>query len=74
MSPKRVFPIMAVTAACALGTVPVASASTDVQTAERLGPDDLKAVVGAYRDALRQHQESINRLNVYPVPDGDTSA
>ncbi len=25
-----------------------------------------------YRDALRQHQESINRLNVYPVPDGDT--
>jgi peptidase A4-like protein len=33
MSPKRVFPIMAVTAACALGTVPVASASTDVQTA-----------------------------------------
>jgi hypothetical protein len=33
MSPKRVIPIMAATAACALGTVPVASASTDVQTA-----------------------------------------
>jgi DAK2 domain fusion protein YloV len=43
-----------------------------VQTAERLGPDDLTAVVVGYRDALRQHQESINRLNVYPVPDGDT--
>jgi DAK2 domain fusion protein YloV len=43
-----------------------------VQTAERLGPDDLKAVVVEYRDALRQHQETINRLNVYPVPDGDT--
>ncbi|HVM63739.1 MAG TPA: DAK2 domain-containing protein [Acidimicrobiales bacterium] len=43
-----------------------------MQTAERLGPDDLKAVVLGYRDALRQHQESINRLNVYPVPDGDT--
>jgi DAK2 domain fusion protein YloV len=43
-----------------------------VQTAERLGPDDLTAVVLGYRDALRDHQESINRLNVYPVPDGDT--
>jgi DAK2 domain fusion protein YloV len=39
---------------------------------ERLGADDLRAVVRAYRDALRAHQESINRLNVYPVPDGDT--
>jgi hypothetical protein len=26
----------------------------------------------AYRDALRSHQQVINRLNVYPVPDGDT--
>ena len=25
-----------------------------------------------YRDLLRLHQEAINRLNVYPVPDGDT--
>ena len=25
-----------------------------------------------YRDALRAHQDRINRLNVYPVPDGDT--
>ena len=25
-----------------------------------------------FRDALRSHQEVINRLNVYPVPDGDT--
>ena len=41
-------------------------------TLERLGPDDLKAVVVAYRDALRAHQAPINRLNVYPVPDGDT--
>jgi DAK2 domain fusion protein YloV len=47
-------------------------ASTVVQTPERLGPTDLKAVVVGYRDALRVHQESINRLNVYPVPDGDT--
>jgi uncharacterized protein len=26
----------------------------------------------AYRDALVAHQQVINRLNVYPVPDGDT--
>ena len=41
-------------------------------TLARLGADDLRAVVVAYRDALRAHQEPINRLNVYPVPDGDT--
>ena len=29
-------------------------------------------VVSTYRDALRAHQEELNRLNVYPVPDGDT--
>ena len=29
------------------------------------------AVVG-FRDALRAHQQRLNRLNVYPVPDGDT--
>ncbi|HVT42538.1 MAG TPA: DAK2 domain-containing protein [Acidimicrobiales bacterium] len=37
-----------------------------------LGADDLRAVMGGYRDALRLHQTDINRLNVYPVPDGDT--
>ena len=39
---------------------------------ERLGAADLRAVVRGYRDALAAHQEAINRLNVYPVPDGDT--
>ncbi|HEY6473396.1 MAG TPA: DAK2 domain-containing protein [Acidimicrobiales bacterium] len=37
-----------------------------------LGADELRAVMGGYRDALRLHQGDINRLNVYPVPDGDT--
>jgi fatty acid kinase len=37
-----------------------------------LGADDLRAVMGGFRDALRLHQADINRLNVYPVPDGDT--
>ena len=39
---------------------------------EALQADDLRAVMGGYRDALRLHQADINRLNVYPVPDGDT--
>ena len=37
-----------------------------------LGAADLRAVMEGYRDALRLHQADINRLNVYPVPDGDT--
>jgi DAK2 domain fusion protein YloV len=43
-----------------------------MQTLERLTASDLVAVIKSYRDALRAHQERINRLNVYPVPDGDT--
>jgi dihydroxyacetone kinase-like predicted kinase len=41
-------------------------------TLERLGADDLRAVVTGFRDALRAHQDAVNRLNVYPGPDGDT--
>ena len=41
-------------------------------TVERLGADELRRVVAAFRDGLRAHQAVINRLNVYPVPDGDT--
>ncbi len=33
---------------------------------------DLARALGAYRHVLRLHQDAINRLNVYPVPDGDT--
>ena len=29
-------------------------------------------MITLYRDGLRSHRELINRLNVYPVPDGDT--
>ncbi len=39
---------------------------------ERLAAPDVRTVVSRYRDALRAHQEELNRLNVYPVPDGDT--
>src|SRR3954464_8280378 len=39
---------------------------------ESLDAGQLRAVVQTYRDALRAHRQVINRLNVYPVPDGDT--
>ena len=41
-------------------------------TLDRLGADELRRVIGTFRDGLRAHQAMINRLNVYPVPDGDT--
>ncbi len=39
---------------------------------DTLEPSTLRQVVTTFRDVLRSHQEVINRLNVYPVPDGDT--
>ena len=47
-------------------------ASRGMETQQRLAATDLVAVIVAFRDALRSHQAYINRLNVYPVPDGDT--
>ncbi|MEO7573278.1 MAG: DAK2 domain-containing protein [Acidimicrobiales bacterium] len=41
-------------------------------TLTRLGAEELRAVVLGYRDALDAHREGLNKLNVYPVPDGDT--
>ncbi|MDQ1433949.1 MAG: fatty acid kinase [Actinomycetota bacterium] len=41
-------------------------------TLTRLSAADLRQAVLRFRDALRAHQEELNRLNVYPVPDGDT--
>ena len=43
-----------------------------MSTLDHLGAAELRAVIEAYRDALAAHREPINRLNVYPVPDGDT--
>src|ERR1700681_2229166 len=39
---------------------------------DALGAPELSRVITTFRDGLRSHQELINRLNVYPVPDGDT--
>ncbi len=41
-------------------------------TRATLAAADVAAAMVVYRDALRHHQQAINRLNVYPVPDGDT--
>jgi DAK2 domain fusion protein YloV len=39
---------------------------------ERFSVTALRDTVTLFRDLVRAHQEAINRLNVYPVPDGDT--
>jgi DAK2 domain fusion protein YloV len=39
---------------------------------ERLDAAAVRRAVAVYRDALAAHRDAINRLNVYPVPDGDT--
>jgi uncharacterized protein len=37
-----------------------------------LGPRDIVSVIRAFAAGLERHQATINRLNVFPVPDGDT--
>ena len=39
---------------------------------DRLDADHLRQTVVTFRDTMRIHAPGINRLNVYPVPDGDT--
>jgi DAK2 domain fusion protein YloV len=39
---------------------------------ERFSVTALRDAVTLFRDLVRDHQQRINRLNVYPVPDGDT--
>ncbi len=41
-------------------------------TLERFSPDALRQTLVTFRDTMRAHAPAINRLNVYPVPDGDT--
>jgi uncharacterized protein len=39
---------------------------------ESLTAADFRSAMRGYAEALRSHREELNRLNVYPVPDGDT--
>ncbi|HVE19612.1 MAG TPA: DAK2 domain-containing protein [Ilumatobacteraceae bacterium] len=41
-------------------------------TLERFSSEALRSTVVTFRDTMKIHAEGINRLNVYPVPDGDT--
>lgn len=41
-------------------------------TLELLGATAVRQTITVFRDAVRDHAAAINRLNVYPVPDGDT--
>ena len=41
-------------------------------TLERFSPEALRSTIVTFRDAMKAHAAGINRLNVYPVPDGDT--
>lgn len=41
-------------------------------TLERLNTAALRDSVRTFRDTVREHAHGLNRLNVYPVPDGDT--
>jgi DAK2 domain fusion protein YloV len=43
-----------------------------VATLERLGVVAIRETITTYRDAVWTHAAGLNRLNVYPVPDGDT--
>ena len=43
-----------------------------MSTVTSLSAADLRTLISGYADALAAHRETINRLNVYPVPDGDT--
>jgi DAK2 domain fusion protein YloV len=43
-----------------------------VPTLERLDVHALRDVITTFRDTVRRHAGGLNRLNVYPVPDGDT--
>lgn len=39
---------------------------------ELLGANEVRRTIVTFRDAVKAHSGAINRLNVYPVPDGDT--
>ena len=41
---------------------------------EQLGADALRHTLVTYRNTLKRHQAYLNKLNVYPVPDGDTGS
>jgi DAK2 domain fusion protein YloV len=53
--------------ACQIAPYTLPAVATDSLRAQ-----DLRQVMNRFLARLREHRESLNRLNVYPVPDGDT--
>ena len=45
-----------------------------VMALETLDSKSLANLMYCFSDALQGHKESLNSLNVYPVPDGDTGS
>lgn len=43
-----------------------------MQTLERIDAVAFRAIIAGFADVVRSHADDLNRLNVYPVPDGDT--
>jgi DAK2 domain fusion protein YloV len=52
--------------------VAVAQYACGVPSLETFDVAALRRTITTFRDAVRTHSERLNRLNVYPVPDGDT--
>ena len=55
-----------------VGTVTGDRYSPSVAAKATLKVEGLKNVMQRFYDRLHEHREALNRLNVYPVPDGDT--
>lgn len=53
-------------------TVTCGTSLLSVPTLERLDVHALRDVITTFRDTVRNHAPGLNKLNVYPVPDGDT--
>jgi len=51
---------------------PVTGQPEKADSADALTPEHLVKAMQAFSEALERHRGTVNRLNVYPVPDGDT--
>ena len=51
---------------------PVTGQPEKADSADGLTPEHLVKAMRAFSEALEHHRGTVNRLNVYPVPDGDT--
>jgi dihydroxyacetone kinase-like predicted kinase len=52
--------------------VSIVTSLAGVTVLEHLNHRALRDTVITFRDTMKAHAPGINRLNVYPVPDGDT--